>query len=306
MKWLMTFLLLMTSCVEKSGKVDFETSILKNVPFALKIDGVFPGINKDLEIKTPPNTWIRVFQAEVPNQNGEIIFHCVYYKVPGKEAGVLRHIESNESCLGNYKSGKVFDWTGINQLKVWLPEFERKIFDKTLKPGRFYLTGREEVGDFFFEVPLFNLNLERKLERHASTFSSRMLKGVFVAKKRDPNVKSQQVKLVGDFEDNYRDRTAKVCHEYSKDCKETTSNSCETCRFGWYSAVGISTCEGQFTRFCGVNKCGQRGMPACPRGIESARRMGLDNIMLCYDGSPLGYCEAGLKTVCDGKILVCL
>ncbi len=305
MKWIL-LILMFTSCLNRDGKSEFETSVLKNIPFAVSVEGVFPNTNKDTEIKSPPNTWIRIFQALVMDESGSKTYHCLYYRVPGKENGILRHINSKESCNENYQDGEIRDWTGISGLKVWKPNFERKIFEKVLKPGRFYLTGKGEREDFFFEIPLFNLKVERKLERHSTAFSSNMLSGLFVSKKRDLKSKVNHEKFLGKFEDNYRDGTAIVCQEFSKDCKETTPFNCNNCRFGWYSAVGISTCGGQYTRFCGVNKCGQRGMPACPRGLDSAKRMELDNVMLCYDGSPLGYCETGLKTVCDGKILVCL
>jgi len=306
MRVLILLLLFIISCQQDDGRQSFESRLLENTPFTLSLDGVYPNINKDHEIKSPPNTWVRIFQSTILNEDGARENHCVFYRVPGKEPGVLRYIQSVEPCLENYGSSNTTDWELISTLKVWKPEFERKIFKKVLKPGHFYFTGKGNKGEFFVEVPLYNLKLKRKLERHSSIATNNMLESVFISKRQNPKSKKSHSKLLGEFEDNYRDKTSIVCQEFSKDCKETTSFNCEQCKFGWYSAVGISTCGGQFTRFCGVNRCGQRGMPACPRGINSAKKMGLDNVMLCYDGSPMGYCEVGLKTVCDGKILVCL
>jgi hypothetical protein len=305
MKWLLIFLLL-TSCTPQGGNVEFENTLLKHLPFTDQLSGLYPNVNKDQEIKSPPNTWIRILQARIYDELGTAKYHCLFYKIPGKEKGILRSVLSETECLENYQNGELVDWMGISDLKVWKPEFERKIFDKTLKTGRFYFTGRGPTGDFFVEVPLFNMEIKRELKRHSSALKPLMLKGAFVSKKRSPKAKVTKTELLGKFEDNYRDKSSVVCQEFSKDCKEVVSFKCDQCRFGWHSAIGISTCGGQLIRFCGVNKCGQRGMPACPRGYESAKRMNLDNVMLCYDGSPMGYCEAGLKTVCDGKVLVCL
>lgn len=306
MKVLILLFFLFVSCQRNEGRQKLEASLLTNIPFSLWLEGVYPNVNKDKEITSPPNTWVRVFQSTLLNENGEKENHCIFYKVPGKNAGVLRYVQSLGSCLENYGSGVIADWDQIISLKVWRPAFERKIFKKVLKPGHFYFTGKDKEGDFFIEIPLYNLKLKRKLERHSSTATPNMLESIFISKKQNPKSTKSHSKLLGEFEDNYRDKTSIVCQEFSKDCKETIPFKCNECKFGWYSAVGISTCGGQFTRFCGVNRCGQRGMPACPRGMDSAKRMGLDNVMLCYDGSPMGYCEVGLKTVCDGKILVCL
>jgi hypothetical protein len=284
----------------------FENTLLKYLPYTNKLSGVYLNLNKDQEIKSPPNTWIRIFQARVFDELGTAKYYCVFYRVPGEKKGILRSILSGVECLENYQNGKLVDWTGVSHLKVWRPEFDRKILNNTLKTGRFYLTGKNHERDFFIEIPLFNIAVKRELKRHSSALLPLMLKGAYVTKKRLPKAQITKDELLGQFEDNYRDRSSVVCHEFSKDCNEIVSFRCDQCRFGWYSVVGISTCGGQMTRFCGVNQCGQRGMPACPRGYESAKRMNLDNFMLCYDGSPMGYCEAGLETVCDGRVLVCL
>ena len=72
---------------------------------------------------------------------------------------------------------------------------------------------------------------------------------------------------------SYIDNTAVVCHDPKSEFR------CDKCKYGWYE--GISK-EGVI-RFCGEDRCGERGMPACPRGITFIN----NNRYECYENSKL-------------------
>ncbi|MCO4793172.1 MAG: hypothetical protein KC493_05650 [Bacteriovoracaceae bacterium] len=298
-------LMFLSSCLQEKEKIIFEREVLNSLPFSSQLLKLSPKVNRDSEILRPPNTWINLVETISLNENGENVFHCLFYKVTGKEEGVIRYITHNQSCFENYQDGSLTDLKKVTEFKFWIPVFDKKIFGKLLKRGYLYLIGKRDGTSFSIEIPLFNIGLKSNWKRFSNNLSDNIFKGVFVSKSLKPSSRRANQTL-GKIADNYRDKKIEVCHEFARDCTETMSFRCDKCRYGWYSAIGVSTCPGQYIRFCGVNRCGERGQPACPRGIESARKMEIDNAMLCYDGSPLGFCRRGLKTVCDGRTLICL
>ena len=57
-------------------------------------------------------------------------------------------------------------------------------------------------------------------------------------------------------------------------------NNCSNCPFGDFEVVGKS-CPAGRVKFCGPNKCGEKGWPACVRGSEYEKELELTK---CEDG----------------------
>jgi hypothetical protein len=108
----------------------------------------------------------------------------------------------------------------------------------------------------------------------------------------------------GSIELSYQDKTAIFCHRFSDTCDEETLFTCDSCLGGWYEVVSHRCADGQTTKICGRDRCGQKGEPACPRGLAF---MSDDDESWCFEGSRAGLCQDGLITSCDeNQILICL
>lgn len=107
---------------------------------------------------------------------------------------------------------------------------------------------------------------------------------------------------IGSREDSFLKKSAKRCHQVNEDCETVGENLCEFCRYGWYDVVDFACPQGS-SKFCGENKCGEKGEPACPSGKKV---FGIEGVSLCFDDSEAGFCQGELRPVCnDENILIC-
>ncbi len=74
--------------------------------------------------------------------------------------------------------------------------------------------------------------------------------------------------------------------------------SCKRCRWGVYRAVGD---EGD-QYFCGVDRCGEAHMPACPRGKRWQKSRGPFG---CRGDNSHVFCGKGLKVECSAGLALC-
>lgn len=92
-----------------------------------------------------------------------------------------------------------------------------------------------------------------------------------------------------------------ICHDFDKKCNEQTPNKCSQCQYGYFSGAA-SECPGKVTKYCGISRCGERNMPACPRGNTHTDIVALTG---CQNGSLSGFCQDGLIIVCENGQLYC-
>ena len=110
---------------------------------------------------------------------------------------------------------------------------------------------------------------------------------------------------IGKLSDSYPDRSLITCHKIDPTCRTEGEYSCDECRFGFFESVGNKRCLGGGVKFCNPNKCGEKGWPACLRGLQFSTSSKLP--VGCQEGSINGYCKKGLNTFCDSDgVLVCL
>jgi hypothetical protein len=92
-----------------------------------------------------------------------------------------------------------------------------------------------------------------------------------------------------------------ICHDFDKNCNERVSNKCNQCQYGYFSGAA-SECAGKAAKYCGISRCGERNMPACPRGNVHTDIVALTG---CQNGSLSGFCQGGLIIVCENGQLYC-
>ncbi|MEH0860389.1 hypothetical protein [Halobacteriovorax sp. DPLXC-1] len=238
----------------------------ERLSLAKKIEFNNQYLNKG-NIEQPKNTWIKIFEFDN---------FCAFYKTPfNKKEGILRYVsKSGNKCQFDEK---IKLQENISSLKFSLSAVDKVSLD-------LFLGGERR------SYHLFNYRMPRKF----SAFQNQLKKSYF-----------DNVFISGGLE-YLKDKVLKdgqLCHGVNIECKDVVANICDMCPSGSYEVVDFN-CKQGGSKYCGVNKCGTKNQPACPRGYKV-----LDTKLpsLCFNGSPAGFCEPGLETFCnDDGILVCL
>lgn len=125
-------------------------------------------------------------------------------------------------------------------------------------------------------------------EGRIQSFSSKTpdMKGVFFyppGKKYTENIK---IKMLGEVNDVYP----------SNPCS-FKQGTCELCKFGVYR---VARSESEF--FCGIDRCGEKNMPACSRGTRWQRNR---EAFSCRGNNEHAFCDMGLRIECLGEVALC-
>ncbi len=287
-------------------------------------------INNTESIADPANTWQLLLQIRrLVDSSFAEIDQCVFYKIPDIHGGlgVLKVVNraKNRKCGESIYSDSSNKIDGVKSLKVFLVHEKKKTIAAEpfiLTIDMTYLQKNKETGKIASKVmkfPLYNLTAHRfptaygkilQKESVAKIYNSSvpqsLISGVQVlplAKERGKKVYKFSRSINGLFTDRYSDRTAKRCHHVDKNCNTLEKYSCDRCRWGWFETVG-SECSMGGTKFCGVDRCGEKGEPACLRGNYLGS---VNKHIQCKDKSLYGHCQEGLQARCDGDgVLVCL
>lgn len=89
-----------------------------------------------------------------------------------------------------------------------------------------------------------------------------------------------------------------LCLKVSDDCSKSSDN-CSKCRNGYYN-IKDNKCANGYSKICGEDKCGLKGMPACIRGQIAT---GVEDY--CINDSPVGFCLNGNRVGCVNGKLIC-
>lgn len=241
------------------------------------------------EISAPPATWIRLLKIISSGKE-----YCLFYRNQFEDKkGVLR-LSQDAPCDDSYNSPQ------YSADKIENFDFS---FDKS--EGIFKMSiafSKEGPRSYKFYYPSY------KDERGSlQVLSDSAPSGTFSYLALSPQ-NEPPLELIGKYQDNYRDSSATICHKVNAKCEDEVPNHCKQCAFGHFEVVD-HLCPQGGSKFCGVNRCGEQGQPACPRGELAAGRILKEGEVLdwCSKESPAGFCQSGLTPTCDGnKILVCL
>ncbi len=287
------FILSLSSCFKKENLNDaiiFEDRVFESLITTYNISFADASIvNSNQIISAPAGLWLLI--AEFISfsdrfQNDQTL--CVFYRVPMVDLGELL-ITKNKAgkCLGHIGSDdkKIATLRDINGLKVSFKDDKDNFF--SIFSLSFFKSGKSKEVQFI----LGNINRDKN---NLLT----IMPSVNFYKKSDKNYK-----MMGELQDNYKEKTAIACHKVNKECSTTLDFKCDKCRYGWYEVVNVSCPQGG-DKYCGQENCGEKGSPACARGFSYIKQK-FKNV--CFNDSPFGFCNQGLSPVCDdNSVLICM
>lgn len=276
----------------------FNASLIKSLSFENDIN-----FNKsyleNVNVERPVGTWVRLIESES---------HCIDYRIPSKiSKGELNISLKFEECEQMPVTKKYASLKNISDFKM---NFTNNFINgKKVRNANFGVTisYKHFEENVQFKVLTFNLKrstyfdkeIFKKYDSHAII---RWKKGLRVSGSSQKNLRSSP--WPGSSKNDYLHRKINFCYRVDNRCEVTLKNHCNECLNGWISVVDVNCSNSGGSKICAPLECGKRGMPACPRG---SFWKGLEMSDLCFNDSKAGYCESGLKTICDeNKILTCI
>ena len=276
----------------------FKGELLKELSFEhnFKLNKSYLG--KD-EITRPVGTWVRLIETE----GG-----CIDYKIPSKlSVGELVISSKVLKCQDMPVSIKKSYLKNISNLKI-------KLTNDTIRGKKirnenfgFSISYKHFKKDISFKIRTFNINRnnyfeKKKFKKYDSHSTHRWKDGLRVL--NSSRLKTRSTPWPAPSKDDIINNKINFCYRVDNQCNVILKNHCNECLNGWVDVVDFNCLNSGGSRACAPLVCGTRGMPACPRG---SFWKGLEMTDLCFSDSDAGYCEKGLKTICDeNKILTCI
>ncbi len=226
-------------------------------------------------IKNPLNTNIPLLRADK---------FCLYYRTPNpskKEKGTLIWAENPQS----------FDCRSFENYTIIeiVSSIENLVFDYVFENGHDTL-----------KLHFVHQGKEKDLSFPLLGFESKKGNTYTFFKSKNRNYPS----LIGELSDNYKNGSAKICHQVDNRCNDVKENTCHLCRYGHFEVIDYNCPQGG-SKFCGENHCGGEGEPTCPLGLANVHEK--FQRMPCQQYSPVGYCLPGLHQFCDkNNVLICI
>ncbi len=279
--------------------------------FATDVRLLTPGVvNTGRPIDSPHATWLTLARLRLAH-NGS---HCLFYRVPHpdpskKMPGILRVVVlgDGQECNGNFDGFKVAELSNVQDLTVTFVTDETHALARSLRSRPFHFNlSFQRQGTWNVIIPMINVKengaLAYKHQRYSSSAPNGWEKGLSAWPGGPLAIPVGEMRN-GSWDDSYAERESHLCHDVSDDCRTVKAFECDKCRYGWFETVRASCPQGG-PKFCGTDRCGERGWPACPRGFEYEAGIPENG---CEKDSKAGFCQEGLVPTCDEKnILVCL
>ncbi|PIK13961.1 hypothetical protein [Halobacteriovorax sp. JY17] len=250
-------------------------------------------------IERPAGSWQNLISSD---------HYCLNYKIPvTNKEGILQIVEklSEQDCPSLPTSNELISVEGIKKLKVKFSTDH--IQGKSVRNGVYGIT----MSYLFKEKErIVNITLPNKLRskdyiranlaKYSSSGTYRQSKGVRITQ---ANRQTLMTSLwFGDWDLKEREEID-FCEKKNDRCEITGSSNCGDCLYGWEYLVDYN-CVGGGSKACSPVKCGEKGRPACPRGVLWS---GKDIQELCFDDSPAGFCQDDLQVICgEDGVLICI
>lgn len=234
-------------------------------------------------IKKPKGAWQTLFGVIYRDKSLRTLKDCVYYRVPGDEEGTLKikTMYPSVKCEQHLFSAGDQEWK------------ELKAFQFAITPERISVQlTLPKFKNEKWQIPLFNIFTKKEPKILTSSAEYRSSKMIFLSQKiyEGENIPPKTSTL------NKND----LCHSISEICAEISPSICDQCPEGWYEIP--NGCE-QGPKYCGRLECGQKGQPACRRGIKWQRE---EKEFACRVDDSFAYCAKGLSIQCNGNLPTCI
>ncbi len=298
-KVLITLLLILSSCnflYKDEERIQSFDNILKvKLTFENNFNGNSKFINGKV-IERPAGSWQRLLTTEN---------FCLNYKIPlSKKNGVLQLVSTlkDGSCPTLPTKKEVISIEGISNLKVKFSTDH--IQGKPVRNGIFGISLSYKYNTKLRKLDITLPNKKRsqsyiksQLVKYSSSGTYRLDKGVRITK---DSMKRLRTSLwYGEWES----KEITFCERKNNQCEIIGNSNCDECLYGWDYLVDYN-CSGGGSKACSPVECGQKGKPACVRGILWSGR---DMRELCFDDSPAGFCQDDLRTICgEDGVLICI
>ncbi len=230
-------------------------------------------------ISKPQDAWQILFSLLYIDSGLKKLKDCIYYRVPGEEAGILKikTMSSSSSCDESILSPGDREIKNIKSLQFSVTDKEINL-DFTLSDFQNHKWQARLPDSFGVKIP--------QMQTSSAEFKSAKI--ILLAPEQNIKVPENQ---------NYQPNT--LCHNINEDCMEVSTSFCSQCPAGWYE-IPNGCSEGP--KYCGMLECGGKGRPACRRGMKWQRN---EKSFDCRIDSTFAYCSKGLTVTCEGKKAFC-
>lgn len=305
MKWsIVVLILLIFGCSKPTLQNDYLEFEARNYLAwfsTFKIDFLW---KEGKAIRGVPLTWVSLMRIEFMEEDAKSSrVHCLNYRLPHLkkgQTGTLKVVEisKNELCQNSFFESSFSELARVEK-------FNFSINNYTLSLNIKMKSQKEEIA---LRFPLMNLESPEQFtkEKFANSATIRKNIGVSYWPLKDGTLQSKskilEVKMQGEIDSSFPDHTTIKCQTIDDNCSLVGKSTCDRCRYGWFEVID-SRCSTRFSRYCGPNRCGEKGWPACLRGNE---HFSTENEQVCFTGSKVGFCKKGLTTHCNSGTLICL
>lgn len=278
--------------------------------------------NSNKTIERPYYTYQNLIRFTSYSTEGEEAY-CLNYQIPlkGKKGNLFFYKVNNVrfSCDNLKQLSQLSVVKGISKLKLFylLSGRKSKMRKYALKPFELSLLFEKNNESINLKLPLINIRPSQVLvegknidnsglylkKKYKSSHERTYLNGAKLIRYIDTYI--DKGAFLGNQKDTYSDNSSVQCRSVLKNCDLKAPDECHRCRYGWYEVVDHN-CSIGGSRYCGRDRCGERGMPACLKGRSIFKEVNKKST-ICYENSPFGYCQDHLRTSCDGNgVLICL
>ncbi len=219
---------------------------------------------------------------------------CLYYQVPtqrfpGKVFFQYLPLESDGVCRWRSGEREYVMLEGLTSLRAHFVPSRNRVHLFFLQKGQ------KNQKEQHRAWPLLNgvAPQRQKWKRYDSGSLTRAITGVYFVGRGE----RQGLSLWGKKGDRYKNGDVVACQRFGPNCREMIPFQCERCRYGQFEVL-TRNCLGQTQKFCGRNRCGEVGGPACLRGFRHTN-LKISADTLCREDNPYAFCQQGLKMVCN-------
>jgi hypothetical protein len=231
-------------------------------------------------ISKPVDSWQHLFSLSYINSDLGNFKDCVFYKVPGQEAGVLKlkTIPSASNCDDQMLSAGDLEYKDIKSLHF-------AVLDTNVSMDIAF--GDYRIESWTAQIQSRFAKPEAKMSLSSAEFKAPKM--IFLA----PKTISKSIQKKPFL------KNGSLCYDVNEDCQAVSVSNCGQCNEGWYEVPNGCI---EAPRYCGRLKCGGKDQPACQRGTKWQRK---EKTYECRMDSSFAYCSKGLVVQCEGKKAYC-
>lgn len=271
------------SCQKKElldERIALKQELLKSLPYALRVKN-FSVL--DEVITRPIGAESLILSIQYYDESSlKLSNDCLYYRTPFREKkGELTLVRQFRNECSEIQEGTVI--AGLKEISDLMisKKNHRLIFS--------YVKGSEFISSSY---PLIDEKGKTRHEKYQSIKREALYSSLQLLKIDTDSFDAINPNL-GNINDSFALGSAIRCHQVSKECKDVKENICNRCRYGYYEVVDYQCPQGG-SKYCGINRCGEKNGPACVRGQQQ------------YDEGTQGICNPELTPVMNADgIWVC-